>query len=594
MTLLDGELPVSHARRVEAHLAGCPECSEILRRYQAVSASFSSERLFPSPPAEQPGMRDAPPPVPLSTPHPRKIFQPGWAASIALMLSAAVLWQTIVAPPGVSARDLIERARIEEQRPLMQVSEPVVHRKLRSTRKVAGVVQEQTEHEETWKGAPGRVSQASATSAIADEIGTAISPHGCSQYAPLSVSMMECLASRDSALLRIVEPPSELEGRAYQLAMDLLNPSQGTPFSCTWTLRTADWRLTRVDFRFFRPPSDVEYGVEELSYRIVDAVSLAKSPASESRTATVEQPARPEPPAWNPGPHIARKLAVLQVLTDLGLSPEDEIQFHWGGKDAPAAVDVLTASEERKQYIQAALERVEGVLLSVRTYDEVAAEALAGDLDSGGQPDAPAATPRMARTFQSEGPLLLETMTERFGGGEQGREHAIAFGGSILETTQFLMFQTKWLERVRQTIPAEDRLLLSADQARQLGALEDRLATEIARVHTQLNERAHMVLCPSYCPADGAPEAREEAGDTPPGGDRSESLAAAMDYEFALLKVLFVDRAFQAQGSVDGTAMEATDAASRWKEASAAVSRAFLDIATHEKPAVARMTQAGH
>src|SRR5690606_29307002 len=90
----------------------------------------------------------------------------GWAASIAVMVTGALLWQMILSPPGVSARELIQRARQEEQRPLMQSTTPVVQRTLRSTRTVGGVVQKQSEYHETWHGAPGSQSMAITSSAI--------------------------------------------------------------------------------------------------------------------------------------------------------------------------------------------------------------------------------------------------------------------------------------------------------------------------------------------------------------------------------------------------------------------------------------------
>src|SRR6266567_2365032 len=47
---LDDELPAHDTPRLEAHLAGCPDCSDALGRTKALSGSFAQAERFQAPP----------------------------------------------------------------------------------------------------------------------------------------------------------------------------------------------------------------------------------------------------------------------------------------------------------------------------------------------------------------------------------------------------------------------------------------------------------------------------------------------------------------------------------------------------------------
>ena len=89
--LLDGELDASHAREVEAHLAGCPRCAAQLRDYREMRQAMSGANLsFAAPTALRARIDAIVPAAPARVPAPsRRSLLKGFAFGTALSAAAA-------------------------------------------------------------------------------------------------------------------------------------------------------------------------------------------------------------------------------------------------------------------------------------------------------------------------------------------------------------------------------------------------------------------------------------------------------------------------------------------------------------------------
>lgn len=581
MSLLDGELSPSDASRVGGHLETCAECEGLVARYRSLRATFHSQELFPDLPRDgqkhpatvhQPEIASPSQVVPATKRLPSVL-----AASIALLTSSLLFWQLVLTPPGVSARELIERVRAEEQRPLLRVKNARVVRTLRTTRRVAGVVEQQIEHKETWQGTAGSLASIKEGNTLVREIVASIPSTDCARLDPLSAGMLACLSSESSAELRVLNHPKELEGGYYQVALDNLQPKQGNPFTSVWTLRLSDWRLTRVDFRFFQVPEDIEYGVEELDYRLIN-VPLITSAPEPAEVPTLPRTVASLQTESDTSRAVLNKADLFLTLHRLGLSPEDEIDIHFEiGK--PIHVQVLVPAESRKQDFIEALAALDGVAASVASY----ADAMAFPHHQVGESQQQA-IPSTARRpsappMRSHGPLLLDEVAAHFGGGEHGRKAALALGASVLDQTQTLQFQIHWLDRLRAAFSAEERRLLPAETLRQLSALETEWVEDTRVRHGLLQQQVQSVVCPDLCQKSqevsaSADLAWPSSEAMTPQRREGPAMLEAMKQEFTLLKVLLVDRGFTGdptahppQGPPDLTRRKVQD----WLEASARV-----------------------
>lgn len=589
MALLDGELSGEHAKTVRRHLRGCTHCKQIFATYQSATSAFTSQNLFP-------GLEKSPPTriapaltKPMFATHfaaRDRSMRPAWAASLAMTLSILLLWQLVLTPPELGAREMISRARIEEQRPLMGATKPVVQRTLRTTRRVAGIVEQDVEHVETWDGVPGHIRKATETNPLARELAATIPIPECSRFSPLSVGMMHCLAGTNTVEMRVLTPPRDLETEVYQLAMQSLRPAKGNPFVSVWTLRISDWHLTQVEFRFYTLPEDVEYRVEETAYRLVDGHPRVAESSPGSEVSIEEAPSISPPPTrmeYDPAEGLNIRLAVFRALHALELTPEDEIDISWHPGE-PVKVSALVASAERKRNLENALAAIDGIALGVLSYEEASILAQAVELFPGAsETEVPAHVARNAAPLRSEGPLLLDELSEHFGGGDRGKELALGFGISLLEETQELHFQVRWMERMQKAFLPEERALLSPAAQIQLAQMESAIRAKLESRHTHLQLLVRSIICPRYCNTSSADPhlrhpwrlyARDHASAV-----TSEELALAMDREFALLKVLFVDREFTPPSEQGSELPTVAEQIHRWEALSVAFSQLLPDEA---------------
>lgn len=589
MAFLDGECTPEESREVDAHLQACPACRSILERFRVLQTNFSGEVMLAHLPR-----RDTPGTAPASPAHPalapghraatliRRRTPAAWAASVAFVVTGVLLWQ-LLTPAPLSAREFIERARISEVRPLAGVSHPMVQRTLRTTRRVAGIVRERIEHEELWEGAPGALTRVRDSAPVAREISASLPVSACAGLSPLSVEMMACLSAQRRTEALVITPPDNQSGAVYQLAIHHLQPDSGYPFTSLWTLRISDWRLIRVDYRFFSLPEEVDFVVEELASRVMEAPLLAAVPPPTQSAPAREAASHPQELAAHPSEvtlpaQALHKAGLLLALHTLRLRPEDDVSLQTAS-DGVVEVRALLPGPERKQAFHDALGNLAGVRLHARTHTEAAEEALAA-MPILNAPAQPGFAPPDNAPFRGEGPLLLEALSSRFGGNDAAKAKALAFGNTVLEAMQNLRFQAGWLERTRAVITDTEWHLLPAELQQRLSAMDQEIAGELAANHAALATLVAPVLCPPAC---GEPGATPSLGDAPaefslPGATPgipqppAEGPSELLEREFAWLKVLFVDRAYLGQDAFDdgsGTVAGAIEqAAANWRAAS--------------------------
>jgi len=605
MRLLDGEALESHLADLQLHVARCGECQRTMARFEAASVTFHKEALFPELQAKprSSGMKSKsfrilpfrPSAYSGDALTSRKSRPSVWAAGIAVCLSGALLWHLLVTPVGVSAHELIERARVEESR---RPDSKEVRRSVRTSKRVAGSTKAQSEHLDLRNGNTTRLSGGNPS--LTDEIRQALAHTKCGSYSVLSASMMKCLADMPGVNSRVVSPNTKVAGETYELAMDVLQPEAGEPFSCTWTLRLADWHLVRAEFRFFGFHEDVEYTVEELSRSLtpLSTVSVPKRRPQSPSSAEISAPLGHMTVEKQPGDlrddyrrrlAVLRKLAVLEALRLPELNPDDAVEILWDD-NGRTRLRAMVDDTAQKHALSARLSAIEGVTAEIMTLDDLQPMVAPGNAETGsleismtGPLPGHAATNTLAtpRTFQSEGALLLDKLSEKWGGGDEGRKKALQHGQTVLNRTLDLSYRAKWLARVTEAFSKTDQQMLREQDMDRLRNLESQLLQDLRLRHRNLQAYVATLLCTADCtPAATAliPEGRTHFDSVDPA-----QLLKALDDEFTLLRVLFVDRDY---GSTHELALSGDDrgqdpgqdlgmAATRWQTSTQLVSDAL-------------------
>jgi anti-sigma factor RsiW len=87
--LIDGELDAGHAREVEAHIAGCPQCAALMREYQEIRQAMAETNLRYKAPLELRRRIEKALPQPQATTPSRRAVLRGFAMGSAVSAIAA-------------------------------------------------------------------------------------------------------------------------------------------------------------------------------------------------------------------------------------------------------------------------------------------------------------------------------------------------------------------------------------------------------------------------------------------------------------------------------------------------------------------------
>jgi anti-sigma factor RsiW len=570
MSFLDGELEPSEIAQVRRHLQRCEDCRRTLERFAALTARFSSEALaagMETPPAAEPGI--APPaevfvsrgPATVQTLARRSggerrfVIPRPIAAGIAILLGAALLAHLLLSPRPVSARSLVSTAW-QHQRDLQQKHPAVVvQRKLR----VVKTVQGKAVNAERWETAlaPGAAHEEFvSTGSSAQEILQTLPESRCRLFVPLSLDMLTCLLDSDPLSVQVEETASASGLQQFQIQLTSLAMS-GPSVRSRWTLRGSDWRLSDVEYLSVSGPEETVYRIEEESIALVptkapEAEISSAEPARESLS--VDSAERPVDRVLGvPGAH-ASLLRVFEAMDRFVPALEEDLRFEME-PNGTVRVTGLVAGEARRVQLESLLAADGGVRVMVMTPEEAVArslDAMARQESAGsaakanGSPLSGSATP-----LRSEGPLLADELIARFGSDEEGKALALRFGALLLEETQQLAFQARWLERLEEAFPPANLAGMSEGEQQRLMALRRRWRDSLREKHADLRLRVVAVVCGSPC----AETARADSSAVPqeteaaPSSALTAAWSEALHAELALVKTMLVDRAFAPAGS---------------------------------------------
>jgi predicted anti-sigma-YlaC factor YlaD len=577
MSFLDGELDEQQTASVRHHLVGCVECSRTLQQFAAVTSRFSDEILAAGMdftarlrPELSPSLREQPRRK-VRTHSARWAFAPprSAAASIAIVLVGTLAAHLLLSPRPVSARGLVDTASQRQQEFRQTHPTQVLERNLRVTKTVSGKAVG-TEHWTSHLSPQASYEELVSAGESALEIQGVLPEVACRRFVPLSLEMLDCLLDAEPASIQVRERDSEDGASRFVIELASLR-NDSPPLETRWTLRTADWQLSTVEYRTVRDQRETVYRIEEESANLVPlprpAIELSKAI---ELTRMVPQPTLParlpvtvvdesdSGEARRPG----IRLRVFEAIDAFNPALDEDLQL----AEDPTGVTTVSGivpNADRKAQLESLLSAQAGVRSAVLTQSEAIAEAFSLPR---AQPPSDTALPNDRETpdtlpgsaIRSQDPLLAAELDARFGSHAEGNAQALRFGAAVLEETQHLAFRARWLARLENAFSASDWHAMSPGERERFLALRAKWRQALQSRHQALRQWVNEILCPVSC-LDPA------AGDAPAATLEWQS---ALDAELALLKTMFVDGAFAPAGT-------AQQAKSRWSHISQATSQAL-------------------
>jgi hypothetical protein len=604
LALIDRELPWTQQVSVRAHLLVCRHCRAELHALRTTSKAFSRHNLFPeldqsgaaysNPAIPQPYAQSEVHQTPASVSLQAGLFgRPTGTAALALSLALLIFWSLVLTPPRLTAMEVIERARAAEQIPLQAVKNAQVQRLLQASRRIDGVIEQQLSHEEVWNGLPGSVRHVDHRNVLLQDLSNVLPVSECEGISPFSVRMMQCLAEHHATRSRVVSSMLDKSPERYQLAIDCARPERGHPFTSIWHLRVSDWQLVSVDFHFFTYPAEVSYRVELVTQFITEGrTEVASRSRAVAPTVSDTQPVVSQE-AIRQSDQASLQLRMFLALQSMGLSPDDEIRMSW--EDGTLRILAIVPDDLRKWQLEQQVAHIAGVDSTVYSYHDLTegvASTMAPQAENGPFPEKGEGNEKSA--LRGEGPLLHDALLGHFGRGEQGEEAIARLSNLVLESTQSVGFQMRWLSRIRDTFPPAVRHSLSAEERISLELLEAEVLREIAAGHDGMSQGLRQAVCPTLCSSAAAKPlgaAGQESLSRTIGDNEARevrALLSQLEEEFVVLKTLFVDRGFAEQRD---THQDAGTAILRWLETSQSVSRQLRVTLTSMKPEQVRATR---
>ncbi|MCC7342843.1 MAG: zf-HC2 domain-containing protein [Bryobacterales bacterium] len=588
LRFLDGELRDEEISAMRLHLANCGECRSQVHRYAQVTSEFSRSAIASAlsnsgAEAESASVeaftQDAnvvnPRRCGFAPPRMELMLQPlnftaqsrSAAAGIAVTLIGALLVHVLLSPPRVSARSVVATARQVQRERQSLAREQTMERILRVTRKAVG----QPARVERWASmiAPNSAGEKLISGVGgAEEILSNLPTVACRAFVPLSIDLLDCLLkdSRQDATVEEIRQGNAVRG--YRIALGAPDMDR-IPLRSQWTIQGRDWRLSKVEFQLGSTASGVRILVEEEAFRSYRAdPPLPLVPGQFQTAKPVERiaTALPQNPEERPVPaQVRNRLRAFEAITAFYPSPEEDLRM----RELPGGaicIEGIVLLEDRREELRRALLDATGVVVAVQTQEEAVTKAFAAAWNSGiGKPqvsredESPVSSAR--REMRSEGPMLLTELEERFGRDEAGRAQVLRFSGQVLNATQELAFCARWLQRLDRAFAGADRESMGEAEIQRFNRLREHWLASVHHRHEVLQTMIRPILCSGGCNASqhvgmlGLETAKQEAG---------HSFDAALRTELALLKTMFVDRAFLPVDTIPG-------AKARWREASSAV-----------------------
>jgi len=329
---VDGELTAKENARCRAHVKACWTCRGKLDDLHGAIKKIVDFRngvllpMVPLPPKQWDGL----------DPHMRKLeetlgkqslaerlsrlFRPGFLAPryavsvfLALIVLGALIW--LPSQPAISADELLARVQEAQAMQLNKVTAPVIHERLRVSRKVTRSNEQAIADYDSWEDhSRGRFRQTASSEEVLTELRTICNANQLDWQAPLSAAgyarWRDSLATKqDYVAPGEVSTREEGDHGSGFLALTTVagrqtgdNPpteeSQRNEITkAELVVRTADWHPVEEHLLV----NNREFEIAELDYRVL--------PLAAVDAAVFAEPPAPLMPVEVPHPHLAARLA---------------------------------------------------------------------------------------------------------------------------------------------------------------------------------------------------------------------------------------------------------------------------------------------
>jgi hypothetical protein len=382
---LDGELAARKYRQVEAHLAGCWNCRRRREKLEHAIGEFVDYMGATCPPPPRAwrnferGLEERAAPAEVRAPFWRGFAVPMRAleyGAAAVVLGVA-LWSWL-APGTVSAKELLDRGIRAESTAMERASQRVVYQKLRVHRTCsrsearAGAV-------EIWRDPAAPRFRQVAEDALWGELERVLVANGMDPARPLSPAgygqWRDRLPRREETVSAV-----SLPGGASALALATAAPGphrEGAIVEASLVLRSADWHPMRESLKVQGAGELFEYEMTEVAFdlRPVDPALFASDRTPSVPAAPAAQPLAPPPvtapTTLDPGSIEVQAWYTLHRLRACLGEPIQVVREPSGR----VAVEGLAETPARKQELLAALGRIPGLKIELRTPEEYMAQA---------------------------------------------------------------------------------------------------------------------------------------------------------------------------------------------------------------------------
>lgn len=385
---IDGEADAKAADRTETHLGVCWECRARRQRMDRTIEEFVSlrpgkiaEEIWPPPrdwrgfeyrlaqlaAEEDEAMREKPPPARLPWFwNPANVLK---AAAAALFL-AAILWL-----PGrfftVSAKELLLSALQTEQASLENVTEPVLHERVRIQCSWPDGKSLGPSVLELWTGAGGDPRERRGDSAVWEELDSILRANGISAPSLISVASYEEWRKAAGAVEEKVSRRQLDDGRKAWVLTARRSPPYppGRIFESSTLYSSASWMPLRQTWKIHTEDGVGECELSRLLYEVFarralgDSLFAAADVSTDTVTVPVAEPA--SVPEITSVPNALRtEIEVIYALHRIGACRRGNLEAH-RLSDGFVSVRGVVPDESEKQRLIAAVSEIDSVRIEV-------------------------------------------------------------------------------------------------------------------------------------------------------------------------------------------------------------------------------------
>jgi hypothetical protein len=392
---LEGELPDRKSRKVRAHLQTCWDCRvQVDDMVQGIGRAvrLRNELAEALPGRWETGIFDRQ--VAELLRHRERV--PWWrnllrlgrlpvhVAAAAVVILCVLFWLRLGSPARVSAHELCKQADAAEHRLLSPLVNPVIHQKIRISRRMGR--NEQTSTIETWTDVRLSRRERRGGNGLWGEL-TGILGTKRAKSRPLSASSYREWTNSLPVRKQTVETRELSDGSRAWVIRTITEPAAVRPYvdEAELVLRQSDLHPVQENLKVIADNGDRHYELTELAFDVVPASSVGPDIFHDTITSRPRKPELPirtfqtltPVPSLNPAPPraLTAELTVeaLYVLHQMRACAGEPFEVIQAGGDV--AVRGLVESSARKEELTAALRNLPELRLEILTIDEAVRRA---------------------------------------------------------------------------------------------------------------------------------------------------------------------------------------------------------------------------